>query len=91
MLLSQNLGAGMQQLADWLEGLGLGQYAQLFAENGIDLSVLPDLTDQDFEKLGIVPPLRYCDARPRLGRLPIKSGPMSASARKRRNCRVAKK
>jgi len=44
----------MQQIADWLENLGLGQYAQLFADNGIDLSVLPDLTDQDLEKLGVV-------------------------------------
>jgi len=44
----------MQQLVDWLEDLGLGQYAQLFAENGIELSVLPDLTDQDLEKLGVV-------------------------------------
>ena len=48
------LGAGMQQIVDWLEGLGLDQYAQLFADNGIDLSVLPDLTDQDLEKLGVV-------------------------------------
>jgi hypothetical protein len=31
----------MQQIADWLEKLGLGQYALRFAENGIDLSVLP--------------------------------------------------
>ena len=37
----------MQQIADWLEKLGLGQYAQLFVDNGIDPSVLPDLTDQD--------------------------------------------
>jgi hypothetical protein len=44
----------MQQLVDWLERLGLGQYAQLFAENGIELSVLPDRTDQDLEKLGVV-------------------------------------
>ena len=44
----------MQQIADWLESLGLGQYGQLFADNGIDLSVLPDLTDQDLEKLGVV-------------------------------------
>ena len=26
----------MQQIADWLEKLGLGQYAQRFAENDID-------------------------------------------------------
>jgi class 3 adenylate cyclase len=44
----------MQQVADWLEKLGLGQYAHRFAENGVDLSVLPDLTDQDFEKLGVL-------------------------------------
>ena len=36
----------MQQVADWLEKLGLGQYAQRFAENDISFSVLPDLTDQ---------------------------------------------
>jgi hypothetical protein len=41
----------MQQIADWLEKLDLGQHAQRFAENGIDLSVIPDLTDQDLEKL----------------------------------------
>jgi hypothetical protein len=40
-------GSAMQQMADWLESLGLGQYAQSFADNGVDLSVLPDLTDQD--------------------------------------------
>src|SRR5271163_511581 len=44
----------MQQIADWLEKLGLGQYAQRFAENGIDVSVLPHLTDQDLEKLGVL-------------------------------------
>jgi class 3 adenylate cyclase len=43
-----------QQVADWLEKLGLGQYAQRFAENGIDLSVLRYLTDQDLEKIGVL-------------------------------------
>ena len=42
----------MQQIADWLDKLGMSEYAQRFAENRIDLSVLPDLTDQDLEKLG---------------------------------------
>jgi hypothetical protein len=42
----------MQQVADWLEKLGLGQYAQRFAENHINFSILPDLTDQDLEKIG---------------------------------------
>jgi class 3 adenylate cyclase len=44
----------MQQVADWLEKLGLGQYAQRFAENGIDFSVLRYLTDQDLEKIGVL-------------------------------------
>ena len=44
----------MHHISDWLKTLGLGQYAQCFAENGIDLSVLPDLTDQDLEKLGVL-------------------------------------
>src|SRR5262245_4280693 len=44
----------MQQIADWLERLGLGQYAQRFAENDIDFEVLSDLTDQDLEKIGVV-------------------------------------
>ena len=26
----------MQQIADWLEKLGMSEYAQRFAENGID-------------------------------------------------------
>jgi class 3 adenylate cyclase len=43
----------MQQIADWLEKLGLGQYAQRFAENDIDVSVLPYLTDADLEKIGV--------------------------------------
>jgi len=44
----------MQQIADWLEKLGLGQYALRFAENGIDLGVLPELTDQDYDRLGVL-------------------------------------
>ena len=44
----------MQQIADWLEKLGMSEYARLFAENRIDFSVLPDLTDQDLKDLGVV-------------------------------------
>ena len=43
----------MQQIADWLEKLGMSEYAERFAENRIDLSVLPDLTDQHLKDLGI--------------------------------------
>ena len=49
------MGTGplMQQVANWLEKLGMSEYAPRFAENRIDFSVLPDLTDQDLEKLGV--------------------------------------
>jgi class 3 adenylate cyclase/tetratricopeptide (TPR) repeat protein len=43
----------MQQIADWLEQLGLGQYAGRFAENDITVAILPDLTDQDLKELGV--------------------------------------
>ena len=44
----------MQQIGDWLKKLGLSEYAERFAEDHIDLAVLPDLTDQDLEKLGVL-------------------------------------
>ena len=44
----------MQQIADWLERLGLSEYAQRFAENGIDISVLRYLTEQDLKDIGVL-------------------------------------
>ena len=43
----------MQQIGDWLEKLGLSEYAHGFAENDIDFTILGDLTDQDLEKIGV--------------------------------------
>jgi hypothetical protein len=43
----------MEEIADWLQKLDLGQYAQRFAENAIDVSVLCHLTDEDLKDLGI--------------------------------------
>ncbi len=37
----------------WLEDIGLSKYADVFAENEIDSTVLPDLSEADFEKIGI--------------------------------------
>ena len=31
-------------IAEWLRGLGLGQYVPAFAENAINWDVLPELT-----------------------------------------------
>jgi class 3 adenylate cyclase/predicted ATPase len=44
----------MQEIADWLKKLGMSEYTDRFVQNRIDLSVLPDLTDQDLEKLGVL-------------------------------------
>ena len=40
-------------VAEWLRGLGLGQYAPAFAANDIDGEVLPELTADDLTGLGI--------------------------------------
>src|SRR5262245_59675741 len=38
---------------EWLEGLGLAQYATAFAENDIDFAILGKLTDAELKDLGI--------------------------------------
>jgi class 3 adenylate cyclase len=45
--------AAMQQISDWLGKLGMSEYAQRFADNDIDIDVLNELTDQDFDRLGV--------------------------------------
>jgi SAM domain (Sterile alpha motif) len=40
-------------IANWLRGLGLGQYEATFRDNAIEPDILADLTEADFEKLGI--------------------------------------
>ncbi len=40
-------------IAKWLDGLGLGQYAQAFTENSIDFELLLDLTEDDLKELGL--------------------------------------
>ena len=38
----------------WLRNLGLARYEAAFRENEIDIEVLPDLTEADLEKLGVL-------------------------------------
>src|SRR6476620_5047803 len=47
-------GTAMPAVREWLASLGLSEYADSFDENRIDLSILPDLTDQDLKDLGVV-------------------------------------
>jgi len=44
----------MTPIEEWLGSLGLSEYANRFAENRIDLSILQDLTDQDLKDIGVV-------------------------------------
>jgi class 3 adenylate cyclase/predicted ATPase len=44
----------MKGVTEWLESIGLPEYAQRFGENGIDLSVLRDLTEHDLKELGVL-------------------------------------
>ncbi len=37
----------------WLTELGLEHYAEAFAENGVDLKLLPELTNEDLKDLGV--------------------------------------
>ena len=43
----------MPEIAGWLNNLGMSEYTGRFAENKIDVSVLPRLTDQDLKDIGV--------------------------------------
>jgi class 3 adenylate cyclase/predicted ATPase len=43
----------MQQIANWLKKLGMSEYADRFAENHIDITVLSELSDQHLKDLGV--------------------------------------
>jgi len=42
-----------QKVTSWLEELGLGQYADAFQENELDLDQLVDLSNEDLKDLGV--------------------------------------
>jgi predicted ATPase/class 3 adenylate cyclase len=44
----------MTSIAEWLASIGLEEYSQRFVDNGVDLSVVPDLTEQDLKDLGVL-------------------------------------
>jgi class 3 adenylate cyclase len=43
----------MSDVAQWLDDLGLGQYAAVFAENDVGLRALPFLSEEDLRELGV--------------------------------------
>ncbi len=42
-----------RDIGEWLEDLGLGRYADAFAENEIDLDALPHVTEDDLKDVGV--------------------------------------
>jgi hypothetical protein len=42
------------EIADWLRGLSLERYVETFRNNAIELEVLPELTEADLEKIGVL-------------------------------------
>ena len=44
----------MPEIAEWLKTLGMSEYAERFAENGIDIWVLRHLSDQDLKDIGVL-------------------------------------
>src|SRR6516165_6076598 len=77
------------EIADWLKTLGMSEYAERFAENGIDISVLRHLTDQDLKDMGVllghrrkmlavIAELRGKPVAPAPGGTPAVPGPTSA-------------
>ena len=46
--------AVMQPIAEWLKKLGMSEYAERFAENGISVAALRHLTDQDLKDIGVL-------------------------------------
>ena len=45
----------MQSVRQWLEQLGLVDYAEVYQRNAVDLDLLREPTDQDLEKIGVHP------------------------------------
>ena len=47
-------GEQVATISEWLDSLGMSEYAQRFADNRIDdVSILRDLTDQDLKDIGV--------------------------------------
>ena len=76
----------MADVERWLQDLGLAQYARTFAENDIDLEVLPHLSEQDLEKLGrLARPSQEAAARDRRACSRDRRLPRAARDRRTRN------
>lgn len=42
-----------EEVSEWLDRLGLGEYTTVFANNDIDAGLIPQLTNEDLKELGV--------------------------------------
>lgn len=74
----------MTDMELWLQGLGLEKYVEVFSSHDVDLTVAPDLTEQDLQTLGVslghrrkfiaaAAKLRAMSASPAIGRAQTRS------------------
>jgi len=91
-------------IADWLKGLGLEQYATAFRDNHIDHAVLAELTAEDLIGLGVTSighrrkllaaiaalrqPVAPSETAPKLQTAPAPSAPIAGAAAERRQLTV---
>jgi class 3 adenylate cyclase len=80
----------MQQIAEWLKDLGMPEYAECFAENKIDISVLPDLIEQHLKDLGVAlgDKLKMLRAIRQLGRAASPEPPATQDTAERRHLTI---
>ncbi len=45
--------SGSNDIETWLHSIGLAEYATLFRENDLDVTLLPELTNDDLKELGV--------------------------------------
>ncbi len=86
----------MRDVAEWLDALGLGKYAENFAENDVGPDVLPDLTEGHLKELQVslgdrvrllkaIEALQGPPPKPLKVRLPQSPSPMRHSPPAKRN------
>ena len=73
----------MSEIRTWLESIGLGQYADAFETNDIDMDLLKRVDDQMLKDIGVASAghrLRIRNAIAKLAPAPVTEGNLSATA-----------
>ena len=73
----------MSEIRKWLEAIGLGQYANAFETNDIDMDLLNQVDDQVLKDIGVASAghrLRIRNAIAKLAPAPVADGNLSATA-----------